>query len=74
MTRRQLGVITEGTFNAGLMVRLDPGCSTESLRMGSFVVIEGDENLYFSIVSDLQLRATDAALLADPPRGGRPCA
>ncbi|HEX3721425.1 MAG TPA: ATP-binding protein [Nitrolancea sp.] len=65
-----LGVVTEGTFNAGLTVRLSTGCSTESLRVGSFVVLEGDRNRYFSLISDIRLRVTDNALAASPPASG----
>lgn len=69
MQRQRLGVITDGAFNAGLTARLDPGCSTERLRIGEFVVVEGLENTYFSMISDMQLRVVDPTLLADPPRG-----
>ena len=72
MPRHRLGVITDGAFNAGLTARLDPGCSTEGLRIGDFVVVEGAENMYFSMISDLQLRASDPNLLADPPRDASP--
>ncbi len=72
MRRKRLGVVTDGAFNAGLTVRLDPGCSTEDLRIGSFVIVEGEHNRYFSMISDMQLRATDARLLADPPRDASP--
>jgi hypothetical protein len=72
MKRKRLGVVTDGAFNAGLSVRLDPGCSTEDLRIGSFVIVEGEHNRYFSMISDMQLRATDARLLADPPRDASP--
>lgn len=72
MTRKRLGVVTDGAFNTGLTVRLDPGCSTEDLRIGNFVIVEGEHNRYFSMISDLQLRATDARLLADPPRDASP--
>jgi hypothetical protein len=72
MKRKQLGVVTDGAFNAGLTVRLDPACSTEDLRIGSFVIVEGEHNRYFSMISDMQLRATDARLLADPPRDASP--
>jgi uncharacterized protein len=64
-----LGVVTEGTFNAGLTVRLSSDCSTESLRVGSFVVLEGEHNLYFSLITDIRLRVTDNALAAAPPQG-----
>jgi DNA helicase HerA-like ATPase len=72
MKRKRLGVVTDGAFNAGLTVRLDSGCSTEDLRIGSFVIVEGGHNRYFSMISDMQLRATDARLLADPPRDVSP--
>ena len=72
MKRKRLGVVTDGAFNAGLTVRLDAGCSTEDLRIGDFVIVEGKHNRYFSMISDLQLRATDPALLANPPRDASP--
>jgi len=72
MNRRRLGVVTDGAFNAGLTVRLDPEVSTEELHIGDFVIVEGQENLYFSLIADMQLRTTDAAFTADPPRGLSP--
>lgn len=72
MKRKRLGVVTDGAFNGGLTVRLDPGCSTEDLRIGEFVIVEGAHNRYFSMISDMQLRATDVRLLADPPRDTSP--
>ena len=72
MKRKRLGVVTDGAFNAGLTVRLDAGCSTEDLRIGDFVIVEGVHNRYFSMISDMQLRATDPRLLADPPRDTSP--
>jgi len=68
MQRKRLGVVVDGAFNAGLMVRLDPGVSTEEMRIGDFVIIEGAENRYFSMIADMQLRATDPRIAADPPR------
>ncbi|MFN2157673.1 MAG: hypothetical protein ACK2UX_20775, partial [Anaerolineae bacterium] len=72
MPRKHLGVVTDGAFNAGLTVRLDPRISTEEMRIGDFVVIEGERNLYFSMISDMELRATDPRLTADPPRNASP--
>src|SRR5918997_34254 len=69
---QQLGVVTEGSFKEGLVVRLDAGRSTEALQVGTFVVVEGDGNRYFSTIADLRLRLTDPALAADPPTGGSP--
>jgi DNA helicase HerA-like ATPase len=66
--RRRLGVVVDGAFNAGLTVRLDPGVSTEEMRIGDFVIIEGAENRYFCTIADMQLRAADPRIAADPPR------
>ncbi|HET9013962.1 MAG TPA: ATP-binding protein [Thermomicrobiaceae bacterium] len=62
-----LGVVTEGSFSAGLTVRLAPTCPTEQLRVGSFVVLESASARYFSLIMDMRLRVTDQALTADPP-------
>ncbi len=72
MTQQRLGVVTDGAFNAGLTVRLDPGVSTEDLRIGSFVVVEGEQHLFFSTLADIFLRAADARIAADPPRDVSP--
>ncbi|MFZ5915785.1 MAG: helicase HerA domain-containing protein [Chloroflexota bacterium] len=72
MTSNRLGVVTDGAFNAGLTVRLDPGVSTEELRVGDFVVVEGERHLFFSTLADFFLRATDARIAADPPRDVSP--
>ncbi|HUW09860.1 MAG TPA: ATP-binding protein [Anaerolineae bacterium] len=69
---KRLGVVTDGAFTAALTVRLDPTCSSEQIHIGDFVIVEGEEYLYFSLVSDIQLRATDPNLLADPPRDASP--
>lgn len=66
--RDRLGVITAGAFNEGLTVRLDPGTSTEGLRIGSFVVVEGDRYRFFSLIADMSLQAADPRIAADPPR------
>jgi DNA helicase HerA-like ATPase len=70
MNRRRLGLVTDGTFKAGLTVRLSADCTTEDLRIGELVVIEGGSNRYFGMISDIQLRATDPRLSASPPDTG----
>ncbi len=69
MSRKRLGVVVEGAFNAGLTVRLDPGSCTEDLRIGDFVTVEGERNIYFSMIADIALRSTSPGLIADPPAG-----
>lgn len=72
MDRKRLGVVVDGSFTAGLTVRLDPACNTENLQIGSFLVVQGIQNTYFSMLADLQLRASDDRLLAKPPQGFTP--
>jgi DNA helicase HerA-like ATPase len=72
MERKQLGVVTEGAFNAGLIVRLNPDITTEEMRIGDFCIVEGDRNLYFSMISDIRLHATDPRLPAAPPTDASP--
>lgn len=70
MRRTRLGLVTGGTFKTGLGVRLDADCTTEDLRVGEMVVIEGASNRYFGMITDMQLQATDPRLLASPPEAG----
>ena len=65
--RQRLGVVVDGAFNTGLTVRLDGRCSTEELRIGELVVVEGASKRYFGMISDMRLRVTDARLQASPP-------
>ncbi|MBI5877619.1 MAG: DUF87 domain-containing protein [Chloroflexi bacterium] len=65
---KPIGVVTEGAFNQGLTVRLNPGTSTEGLRIGSFVVAEGERHRFFCLIADMSLRASDMRIAADPPR------
>ena len=65
--RTRLGVITTGSLSEGLTVRLDAGTSVEDLRVGQFVVIQGDKHQFFSIIGDVQLEAANRDVLNDPP-------
>jgi uncharacterized protein len=69
---QHLGVVTGGSFADGLTVRLDGARSTEAIQVGNFVVVEGEDNRYFSTIADLELRLTDPALAADPPPATSP--
>ena len=69
---QRLGVVTGGSFGEGLTVRLDDASVTETLRVGDFVVLDGERNRYFSMISDMQLGFTDHALAMDPPSVATP--
>ena len=66
-----LGLITRGSLSQGLQLKLEPGCSIEDMRVGRFVVIEGRENRFFCLVTDMELGATNPRVLLDPPVGNR---
>jgi len=65
--RRRLGVIVRGSLREGLTARLE--VDPESLRRGSFVVAEGGEMRYFSLISDLRLEASDPKFQGLPADG-----
>ena len=40
--RARVGVITHGSLGQGVEMKLDPARSVESIRAGTFVVVEGE--------------------------------
>jgi uncharacterized protein len=67
--RTKLGVITSGSLVEGLCARLEGRESVEDLRVGKFVVINGEKNEFFCMVTDVVLEATNQKVLSDPPNG-----
>lgn len=68
-SRKRLGVVTDGSLVEGLNVRLDSRLSVEDVRVGQFVVIQGEKHEFFSMVTDIALAATNRNVLASPPDG-----
>lgn len=67
-----LGIITRGSLLKGLTLRLEDGTSIEAMRVGRFVVIEGEENRFFCLVTDMELGSANDRLLIDPPGRAHP--
>src|SRR4051794_25377705 len=65
--RERLGVVVDGSLSEGLKVRLNAETSVEDLRVGQFVVIQGDQHQFFSIIGDVRLEAANQDVLSDPP-------
>jgi DNA helicase HerA-like ATPase len=65
MNGDRLGLVVEGSLVEGLRARLD--ASVEDIRVGSFVKIEGEQQDFFCLITDVQLGATDPQMLQDPP-------
>jgi DNA helicase HerA-like ATPase len=63
----KLGLVVEGSLVDGLKARLEGATTVEDLRVGKFVKIEGERHDFFCLITDLQLGATDARVLQDPP-------
>lgn len=68
-SRSRLGVITRGSLVEGLAARLDGRESVEDMRVGKFVVIQGEKHEFFSMITDVVLEATNQKVLVDPPNG-----
>jgi DNA helicase HerA-like ATPase len=66
--RDELGVIVRGSLADGLEMRLAETKSVEDLRTGKFLVVQGERNQFFAILSDVQLSATHPHVLLNPPR------
>jgi DNA helicase HerA-like ATPase len=69
LSRNRLGVITSGSLADGLCARLEGRESVEDMRVGKFVVIKGEKNEFFSMITDVVLEATNQKVLVDPPNG-----
>jgi hypothetical protein len=67
--RNRLGVITSGSLVEGLTARLESRESVEDMRVGKFVVIQGEKHEFFSMITDVALEATNQKVLSDPPHG-----
>ncbi len=65
--RKRIGVVTAGSLIEGLQVRLDPTASVEDMRVGNFVVVQGQQKDFFCLISDVKLDATNPQILMDPP-------
>src|SRR5262249_55645441 len=63
----ELGVIVRGSLSDGLEMRLADSGSVEDLRVGKFVVIRGERNQFFAMLSDVHLSSTHPGVLLSPP-------
>src|SRR5574341_456472 len=68
----RLGVITGGSLTRGLDVRLDPGVDMESLAVGRYVVVHGQKQRFFCMITDIGLGSASAQLASTPPDMSNP--
>ena len=70
--RGPLGMVVGGSLTEGVEVRLDPGTSTEEMKVGTFVSIQGDRMRFFGVVTDIGLESADSSLKSTPPDVSNP--
>lgn len=66
-SRTRVGVITHGSLGQGVEMKLDPARPVETVRSGTFVVVEGAQYDFFSLITDLEIAAANEAILLHPP-------
>ena len=63
-----LATVIQGSLSRGLEARLNPGVSVEDLRVGKFVVIQGERHCFFGLLTDVTLATSNPQILVNPPR------
>ena len=66
-TKKLIGQIVSGSFSKGLLLKLSNDFNVEELRIGKFVIIEGDKTKYFSMVTDVFLETNNPKFLNHIP-------
>ncbi len=66
-TRSRIGVLTHGSLAKGVEMKLSPARSVETVKAGTFVVVEGETYDFFSLVTDLRIDAANEGILLRPP-------
>jgi len=65
--RRRLGLLTGGSLLDGLDLRLEADVSPEQLRAGQYVVLEGEQHLFYTMIDDVRLASANPAIGVRPP-------
>ncbi len=64
---QSLGIVTSGSLNKGVEVRLDSQASVEDMAVGRYVTIEGQKQRFFGMITDISLEVIDPKLTLTPP-------
>ena len=62
-----LGMVLSGSLSEGLDVRLKQGKSTEEIKVGTFVTVQGEKLRFFGVVTEISLESSDPNLKSSPP-------
>lgn len=63
----RLGVVVGGSLSRGLAVKLDGGQSVEDLAVGRYVVVHGERQRFFCMLTDVELNSANPSIQNDPP-------
>ena len=63
----EIGILTRGSLTEGMEMKLAPQQSVEDIKAGKFVVIAGEKNDFFSMITDVRLDTTSPQILVHPP-------
>jgi DNA helicase HerA-like ATPase len=64
---KPLGLVIQGSLSKGLEVRLHGDVSVEEMRVGKFLVVQGQRSRFFCLLTDVTLGTSSARILANPP-------
>jgi len=64
---RPLGSVIQGSLSSGLEVRLHPDISVEEMRVGKFLVVQGNQVRFFCLLTDVALGTASPRIFANPP-------
>jgi DNA helicase HerA-like ATPase len=64
---KPLGLVIQGSLTKGLEVRLHADVSVEEIRVGKFLVVQGQRSRFFCLLTDVTLGTTTPRILANPP-------
>ena len=63
----KIGIITQGALSKGVEMKLDATVSIEEVVAGTFVVIQGAQYDFFSMITDARIDAANESILLHPP-------
>jgi len=64
---KQLGFVVGGSLLDGLTLRIQYDHDPEQLAQGKFVVVEGDRNRYFCLITNIKLETSNPDVILFPP-------
>lgn len=62
-----IGQIISGSFSKGLELKLINSCDIENIKIGEFVIIEGNKTRFFAMITDIKLGTSNEKLFAIMP-------